>query len=111
MARSARLSFRGVAVRDLVFCQAWVSERLLELGVYVSVEMPCGPPPTMWCPFAVLTRLVVAGGDGSPLGCGLAVEHGRRARVIGGTEHAIAGSFGSRELPKGGLGSRADLDA
>jgi len=79
----------------------------LGTGVQVGVRMSFGPPPTVACPLAVLTQLVVAGGDGRSSGCELAVEHGHSARVRSETGHAIAGSFG-RRLPNGGLGSAID---
>jgi hypothetical protein len=64
--------------------------------VPISVGVVTGRRPRQLVPFAVLTRLVDAGGSGSSSRCDLAAEHWHRARVRSGTDRAVAGSFGLR---------------
>jgi hypothetical protein len=64
--------------------------------VPISVGVVTGRRPRQLVPFAVLTRLVDAGGSGSSSRRDLAAEHRHRARVRSETDRAVAGSFGLR---------------
>ncbi len=89
---SSRSHVRGIALVDSDFFQRGLSETIRSQR-WACFRMRSTRRPRTPVPLAVLTRLVVTGGDGRSSGRELAVEHGSRARVRSETGQTIAGSF------------------
>lgn len=91
--RSARRFFRGV-VSVSGYCLTRGVQRCVETVFMLTQGCASGRRQRLAVPFAVLTRLVAAGGNGGSSVRELAVEQGHSARVRSETDRAIAGSFG-----------------